>query len=163
MTEPRKSPLDLTRNWTGSLADAILIAATFHSNQFDKGGNPYILHPMKVMHYTRSEDTEVMIIAVLHDVVEDTDVTLEDLRMAGFSWRVIEGVDGVTKRDGETKEESLQRVMRNHDSVIVKMADLRHNSDIRRLKGITEKDFKRMEWYQTAYSRLREYRAMMGF
>lgn len=152
-----------SHNWTGKLADAIMMASIYHAEQTDKGGNPYILHPLKVMHYTRSEDQEVMMIAVMHDLVEDTQVTLEDLRMAGFSWRVIEGVDAMTKRKKETKEEYIQRIMKNRDAVIVKMADLRHNFDIRRLKGHTEKDFKRMEWYQTAYSMLRDHRTLMGF
>lgn len=149
--------------WSGSLSDAIMLASIYHAKQSDKGGNPYILHPLKVMHYTRSEDQEVMKIAVLHDIVEDTPLTLNDLRNAGFSWRVIDGVDAMTKRKGETKEEYMQRIMLNRDAVIVKMADLRHNSDIRRLKGITEKDFKRMEWYQKAYSMLRDHRQLNGF
>lgn len=147
----------------GSLSNAILLASMFHSNQTDKGGNPYILHPLKVMHYTRSEDQEIQMIAVMHDLVEDTAITLEDLRVAGFSQRVLDGVDAMTKRDGEPIGRYLTRLMLNNDAVVVKMADLRHNSDISRLKGLSQKDFARMERYQQDYSMLRDHRASKGF
>lgn len=138
---------------------AIRIAATHHEGQFDKGGNPYILHPLKVMHYTRSDDPEILMIAVLHDVVEDTPVTLEYLESLGFSARVIDGVDSLTKRPGETRKDYIARLLKNQDAIIVKMADVRHNSDIRRLKGLAEKDFARMRGYQELYEVLKNARA----
>lgn len=129
------------------LARAIEFAATEHNGQFDKGGLPYILHPLKVMHYLKSGDLELMCIAVLHDVVEDCAVTFEDLRLARMSERVIAAVRLLTKMPGQSHEEYLAGIMSNIDAIWVKLADLRHNSDIRRLKGITEKDMARLNKY----------------
>jgi (p)ppGpp synthase/HD superfamily hydrolase len=137
------------------LNTAIRIAAVAHDGQFDKGGHPYCLHPLKVMHYLKSTDQELMSIAVLHDVVEDTSVTYAYLLEEGLSERVIEGVRCVTKVPGETKQEYRARVMSNLDAVRVKMADLRHNSDIRRLKGVTDKDIARVVEYQKFYTELK--------
>lgn len=133
------------------LAKAIKIAVISHEGQFDKGGNAYILHPLKVMHYLKSNDTELQCIAVLHDVIEDTIVTYQDLWDTGISQRVIEGVRCLTKQRGETQEEYFNKVCSNKDSMLVKLADLRHNTDIRRLKGVTEKDIKRVEKYHKMY------------
>lgn len=133
------------------LADAIKIAVIHHEGQFDKGGNAYILHCLKVMHYTKSSDEEVQAIAVLHDVVEDTDVTYQDLEMSGMTQRVIDGVRALTKQRGQSDEEYMETICGNRDAMIVKLADLRHNSDIRRLKGITEKDIRRIEKYHKMY------------
>lgn len=87
------------------LSKAILIATNAHHGQFDRGGNPYILHPLKVLHYLNSNDEELMCIAVLHDVIEDSDVTYKDLVNAGMSVRVIAGVKALTKVPGQTYEE----------------------------------------------------------
>jgi (p)ppGpp synthase/HD superfamily hydrolase len=133
------------------LSEAIKIAVNAHDGQFDKGGNAYILHVLKVMHYTKSSDTEIQCIAVLHDVVEDTDVTLYDLERSGMTIRITKAVDVLTKRLGQTAEEYLARILANRDAMIVKLADLRHNSDIRRLKGVTDKDIKRIEKYHKMY------------
>ncbi len=133
------------------LSKAILIATNAHHGQFDRGGNPYILHPLKVLHYLNSNDEELMCIAVLHDVIEDSDVTYKDLVNAGMSGRVIAGVKALTKVPGQTYEEYKQEVFDNIDAMQVKQKDLRHNTDIRRLKGVTEKDIARMVKYQTFY------------
>lgn len=138
------------------LAKAIAIAAAKHQDQFDKAGQPYILHALKVMHYLRSEDHELMSIAVLHDVVEDTDTTYNDLKEAGMTDRVVKGIRALTKIPGQSQDEYLNCVLSNKDAVKVKMADLRHNSDIRRLKGITEKDIKRIEKYNKMYDILKK-------
>jgi (p)ppGpp synthase/HD superfamily hydrolase len=133
------------------LATAIALAAAGHEDQLDKGGKPYILHPIKVMHYLRTEDYELMAIAVLHDYIEDCakkGATYEQLREHGLSDRVVRGVRCLTKVPGETEEEYQAKVASNYDSVLAKLADVRHNSDIRRLKGVTEKDIRRMEKYQ---------------
>lgn len=79
------------------------------------------------------------------------------MEIHGFSKRVLDGVDAMTKRDGESLNAYMKRVMENSDAVKVKMADLRHNTDVRRLKGLTEKDFKRMETYQRFYAKLKEH------
>ena len=136
------------------LSTAISIAALKHEGQLDKGGLPYILHPIRVMMNLKTSDQELMCIAVLHDTVEDTDVTLMDLSGYGMSSRVIEGVDALTKRNGESYEESISRVMQNYDAILVKREDLRDNSDLTRLKGVTEKDMIRMNKYIKAYYEL---------
>lgn len=133
------------------LGKMLVIATNAHAGQFDRGGRPYILHPLKVMHYLRSDDEELMCIALGHDVVEDTSVTFDELREAGMSIRVIEGIRALTKVEGESYDDYKQRVLTNHDAMRVKMADLRHNSDIRRLKGVTEKDVARIAKYHKFY------------
>jgi (p)ppGpp synthase/HD superfamily hydrolase len=140
----------------GEMLDKMLMIATkAHHGQFDKGGNPYILHPLKVMHYLKTDDEELMCIALGHDVIEDTSVTYKDLRDAGISERVIAGIAALTKQPGQTYDEYKERVFANEDAMQVKMADLRHNTDIRRLKGVTEKDLARMAKYQMFYLELK--------
>lgn len=138
------------------LSAAIVIATNAHAGQFDKGGVPYILHPLKVMHYLKSDDEELMCMAVLHDTIEDTSVTFKDLVDAGMSTRVIEGVRALTKMPGQTLDEYKAIIFANKDAMRVKMADLRHNSDIRRLKGraVTDKDIARTIKYHTFYLEL---------
>lgn len=136
------------------LALAIKIAAEGHLNQKDKGGNPYILHPLKVMHYLKTDDFQLMAIAALHDVIEDTDVMVVDLVMMGFSNRVKDAVVLLTKTPNQTPEEYFQGIASNYDAVRVKLADLRHNSDVRRLKGLTDKDLLRVRKYHDMYLRL---------
>lgn len=134
------------------MKNMLAIASEKHKNQFDKGGMPYILHPLKVMHYLRTDDLELMAIAVLHDVVEDCDVTYDELRDIGMSERVITGVKGMTKVPGESFNDMLYRLTCNKDVVKVKMADLRHNMDIRRLKGVSDKDTARLAKYSKIYT-----------
>ncbi|QBX32859.1 hypothetical protein Asfd1_233 [Aeromonas phage Asfd_1] len=138
------------------LAKAIEFATLKHTGQFDKGGNPYILHPMQLMHWARraNEDVDVQILCVLHDVVEDC---YED-PLDGFSEiaelfgdDMMNLVDNLTKREGEKYEDYLARVENDVRSVKVKRYDLRHNSDLRRLKGVTPKDTERAVKYMTAY------------
>jgi (p)ppGpp synthase/HD superfamily hydrolase len=117
------------------LGTAIVIATNAHAGQFDRGGKPYILHPLTVMHKLLTDDEELMCIAVLHDTVEDCDVTYLDLETAGISSRVIEGVRALTKIPGETLDEYKARVFANRDAMMVKKPDLRHNSDLRRVEG----------------------------
>ncbi len=137
------------------LAKMLVMATNAHAGQFDKGGVPYILHPLKVMHYLKTDDEDLMIIALGHDIVEDTSVTFEDLHNAGFSFRVIAGIGALTKRPDQTFEEYKSIVMGNDDAIRVKMADLRHNSDIRRLKGVTAKDIERTVKYYNFYNELK--------
>lgn len=137
------------------LGKAIKIAVDAHEGQFDRAGIPYILHVLKVMHYTKTQDEEVQAIAVLHDSVEDNkNVTFIDLMRQGMSWRVVEGVRALTKMPGQSLDEYKAVVKANKDAVLVKMADLRHNSDIRRLKGVTQKDIERTAKYHQFYLEL---------
>jgi guanosine-3',5'-bis(diphosphate) 3'-pyrophosphohydrolase len=136
------------------LGNVLVLATNAHAGQFDRGGNPYILHPMKVMHYLKSDDEELQCMALLHDVVEDTKTTWDDLVAVGCTERVINGVKALTKMPGESYDQYKERVFANADAMKVKMADLRHNTDIRRLKGVTEKDIIRMEKYNRFYLEL---------
>jgi (p)ppGpp synthase/HD superfamily hydrolase len=132
----------------------LVLATTRHAGQFDRGGNPYILHPLKVMYYLKSNDEELQCIALAHDLVEDTDTTYDELRSMGFTDRVIAGIAALTKLPGESYDQYKERVKANPDAIKVKMADLRHNTDIRRLKGVTEKDLARVEKYHRFYMEL---------
>lgn len=140
------------------LALMISVAAENHANQYDQGGAPYFLHCLQVMLNLKSKDEELCCIAIGHDLIEDTAITREDLERLGFSKRVIEGIVALTKVDGETYEEYKLKVKSNPDAVRVKMADLQHNTDIRRLKnsanGITKRDIERTENYFKFYLEL---------
>ena len=133
------------------LSNMLVFATNKHSGQYDKAGLPYILHPLKVMHYLKTDDEELQAIAVGHDVIEDTDATYQDLINIGMTQRVIDGIRALTKIPGETLNDYKQRVFANNDAMLVKLKDLRHNSDIRRLKGVTEKDIARTVKYHTFY------------
>lgn len=139
------------------LSKAILLATVGHNGQFDKGGNPYILHPLTVMHKLKSKDEELMCIAVLHDYIEDVKgATFEQLRNEGMSKRVIEGIRCITKMPGQTYEEYKSAVFSNRDTMLVKREDLRTNSDLRRLKSktITDKDIARVAKYMSFYAEI---------
>ena len=111
----------------GSLAAAIALATAAHAGQTDKLGIEYILHPLGVMARVNSEDEKI--VAVLHDVVEDTDVTLDDLRAQGFAEHIVRAVDAVTKRNGEPLAESMARVAADPLAMTVKFADLANNAN----------------------------------
>jgi guanosine-3',5'-bis(diphosphate) 3'-pyrophosphohydrolase len=133
------------------LSTMLVLAVNGHNGQFDRAGKPYILHPLKVMHYLKSDDEELQQMAVGHDLIEDTKTTYQDLRDAGISERVISGIRALTKQPGQTYDEYKQQVFANEDAMRVKLADLRHNTDIRRLKGITQKDIERTAKYHEFY------------
>ena len=133
------------------LSKAIHIATNAHHGQFDKGGKPYILHCFRVMYYLDTDDEELQCVALLHDVAEDTKVTFQDMRDAGMTDRVISALKLVTKMPGQTYEEYKSGFLSNIDSMKVKKADLTDNSDIRRLKGISEKDIERTVKYHRFY------------
>jgi len=139
----------------GELLNKMLVLATNrHAGQFDRGGNPYILHPLKVMYYLKTDDEELQCIALAHDLVEDTDTTFKELKDMGFTDRIIDGIKALTKMPGESYDDYKLRVKDNPDAIKVKMCDLRHNTDVRRLKGVTEKDLARMEKYHRFYMEL---------
>lgn len=137
---------------TGQMLEKMLIImVNAHAGQFDRGGKPYALHPLTVMHYLGTDDEELQCIALGHDVIEDTKVTYQDLRDAEISDRVIDGIAALTKQLGQTYDEYKAGLFGNVDAMRVKLADLRHNTDVRRLKGVTEKDILRMEKYHRLY------------
>lgn len=140
-----------------NLNKMLVLVTTEFDGIYDKGGVPYVLHCLKVMHYLKSDDEELQQIALGHDLVEDRkNVTYMKLRDMGFSERVVEGIRCLTKIPGESPEEYLAKVKSNKDSIRVKLCDLRHNSDIRRLKGTTPKDIARIEKYHAMYIELKD-------
>lgn len=129
-----------------TLERAIAIAASAHAGQIDRGGQPYILHPLRVMLRVTTDSERIA--AVLHDVVEDSDVSLEALSAEGFSDEVVSAVDALTKRPGETRIEAARRAATNTVARIVKLADNAENLDISRITNPTAKDFARLEEYR---------------
>jgi len=138
---------------TQTLERAIAIAATAHAGQVDKGGAPYILHPLKVM--LRMNSLEERIVAVLHDVVEDCGISLDDLRKEGFSEAVLSAMESVTKVPGESYEDFVERAAQNPIGRVVKLADLEENSDLSRIASPSWEDLERVEKYRRAIGRLR--------
>ena len=137
------------------LALAIAIAAEGFKDKTDKAGEPYILHCLRVMNDLHTRDEELQAIAVLHDCVEDGVCSLSNLRDYGFSTRVIFGVNLLTHDKSVSYMDYIKALSSWEDARLVKMADLRDNSKITRLKGLTKKDFDRIEKYHTAYTYLK--------
>lgn len=137
-----------------SLEHAIMLAVQIHHGQKDRGGEPYILHPLRLM--LRFENEVDRIVAVLHDVVEDSDLTLDDIRDIGYSEEIVAALDGITRRKGESYEDFVTRSLQNPISRRVKLADLEDNMDIRRMKEqLTGKDFERLIRYRRAWGRVK--------
>lgn len=126
------------------------VAAEAHKNQVDKGGHPYIEHPRAVASFLNN--TEYKIIGFLHDVVEDTPITLEDLKKMGFTDRIVNSVRLVTKTENYVYEEYLSDIKKDEGARNVKMADLKHNMDLSRIPNPTEKDMKRIEKYKKSFA-----------
>ncbi len=138
---------DLTRK-------AIKIAFEAHDGQFDRSGLPYILHPVHVAEQMKTEDA--CVVALLHDVIEDTDITFEDLEKEGFSDTQVEGVRLMTHRPEVDYLEYVRRLKPNSIAREVKIADLNHNLDPARLPEVTPKDLARFEKYKMALKILNE-------
>jgi (p)ppGpp synthase/HD superfamily hydrolase len=136
------------------LEKAIAIAVEAHRGQKDKSGDPYILHPLRVMARVCTEDEQI--VAILHDVVEDTPWTPEKLATEGFPPHILEALACVTKHFGESYEQFVERSASNPIARRVKLADLEDNMDVRRLSEVTEKDRERLNRYRAAYQRLRQ-------
>jgi len=133
----------------------IAFALEAHRGQTDRNNRPYILHPLYLM--SQMDTEEEMMTAVLHDVVEDTDYTLADLREMGLPESVLRAVSLLTHdKDALSYDEYVRRLKPDPIARKVKMADLKHNMDIRRLSAVTEKDAVRFEKYRKAYAFLLE-------
>ncbi|MBW6418588.1 hypothetical protein [Celeribacter sp. PS-C1] len=130
------------------LERAIEIAASAHRGQIDKAGQLYILHPLRVM--LACEGQAARIVAVLHDVIEDTDWTSDALRKEGASADILAALDAVTKRKGESYSEFIERAAQNPIGRDVKMADLRDNMDLSRIAEPSAADLARMDRYRSA-------------
>ena len=134
------------------LEKAIAIAVDAHRGQKDRYGAPYILHPLRVM--ARVGTPIEKVIAILHDVVEDTDWTFSDLKREGFPAMVIEALKCVTKKHGEAYEDFVGRSASNPLARRVKLADLEDNMDLRRISGIAKEDGPRLQKYVKAWRTL---------
>ena len=131
---------------------AMKIAFEAHKNQTDKNGIPYIYHPVHLAEQMDSENT--ICVALLHDVVEDTSMTFEDLQAEGFSPEIIDALKLLTHDDAVPYMEYVKEIRKNPIATKVKLADLRHNSDLTRLDEVNEKALKRVEKYKKAIEML---------
>ena len=131
------------------LEKAIKIAVEAHRGQKDRYGAPYILHATRVMQ--RLVSSEEKIAGILHDVVEDTGWTFEQLAKEGFPEQILKALDAVTKREGEEYEAFVKRSAANPLAKRVKLADLEDNMDLRRMPGVDERDLPRLQKYVKAW------------
>ena len=127
---------------------ALKLCFEAHKTQTDKSGMPYVFHPFHLAEQMRDEDTTV--VALLHDVIEDTDYTLDDLRELGFEDRVISAIALMTHDDAVPYMEYVAEIKKNPIARAVKLADLRHNSDMTRLDTVSPWDEKRAKKYAEA-------------
>ena len=129
-----------------TLEKAIALATKKHAGQLDKAGQPYILHPLRLMLNVESMDQKM--VAVMHDLLEDTDTTIVDLITLGFSQNVIDAVVALTKKEGESRLDAAKRIVKNSLARTVKLADLADNMDLSRIKSPTQRDFMCLEEYK---------------
>ena len=127
---------------------ALKLSFAAHKDQMDKSGMPYVYHPFHVAEQMETEET--VAVALLHDVVEDTDYTLEDLKAMGFPDSVTEALALMTHDDSVPYLDYVAKLKDNPIARAVKLADLRHNSDLSRLEVVDEKALERVEKYKKA-------------
>jgi (p)ppGpp synthase/HD superfamily hydrolase len=141
------------KNESELLEDALALALKAHWGQKDRAGQPYVLHPIRVM--CRVQTAAEKVTALLHDVVEDTDITFAELRARGFPEEVVQAVDCLTKREGEDYAQLIRRSQSNSIAARVKLADLEDNMDLRRGSDeLTEQDLARFNKYRLAWAML---------
>lgn len=131
-----------------TLEKAIIIATKAHSGQVDKGGHPYILHPLAVM--MNVETNVEKIVAVLHDVLEDTELTLNDLESEGFGYDVLIPLGILTRGKGVSYDDYIKQIAKNNVARNVKIQDIRNNMDLSRIENLSKKDFERNKKYKKA-------------
>lgn len=141
-------------NTSTLLEKALQIATDAHICQVDKAGAPYIFHPIRVS--DRCSTDEERIVALLHDTIEDTEVTAEYLLMEGFPRNIVDAILSVTRNKDESYEDFIKRSRLNPIGRQVKLHDLEDNMDITRLEQITESDLSRLNKYLKAYRYLKE-------
>ncbi len=134
------------------LNKAIELAARAHEGLNDKCGEPYILHPLRVMLTCKDELSRIC--GVLHDIVEDTEITFDDLKSEGFSDEIIEILDCLTKRSGEKYEDYIGRVLTNEIAMNIKLADLNDNMEPNRITCYDSDYEARFERYKAAKRRI---------
>ena len=136
--------------------DIVAFMLKKHEGQKDKSGQPYIRHPMFVS--SNCKTYEAKVVALLHDVLEDTDATVEDLKKLGLGQKEIDAIVLLTKPEKEDYMHYVKRVAKDPIAREVKMCDLTHNMDLSRLEVVTEKDIRRTERYKQAYEYLKNYK-----
>lgn len=140
--------------YTPLINKALIISFAAHKNQTDKNGIPYIYHPY---HLAEQMDTEYEICtALLHDVIEDTNMTIQDLREEGFPDEIINAINVLTHRKNQPYIKYINNIKQNELAKKVKLADLKHNSDSTRITSLTEKDKERVLKYKNAINTLTE-------
>lgn len=127
---------------------ALAIARKAHAGQVDKAGVDYIQHPLYVASQVKTEQEKA--VALLHDVLEDSDITAADLLAYGLSNEVVTAVQTLTKKKGQSYQDYLEKVKSNNLARVVKLADLKHNSDLSRLKSVSDTDYERVKKYKNA-------------
>ena len=137
-----------------TLEKAIALAATQHAGQLDKGGQPYILHPLRLM--LQFSNPTLQIIAVLHDILEDTATTAEDLKALGFSAEIIQSIQALTKQTGESRLQAAKRTTLNPLATQVKYVDVLDNMNLTRINNPTPRDFARLEEYKVVLEILKQ-------
>lgn len=131
---------------------ALKLSFEAHKNQIDKSGIPYVYHPFHIAEQMNDENTTI--VALLHDVVEDTDIGFNELTEMGFSNEIIEALKLLTHDDSVPYEQYIDMIKSNDIAKAVKLADLRHNSDLTRLDNVDEKALKRAEKYKKSINTL---------
>lgn len=134
--------------YTANTKKALKLCFEAHKNQRDKSDIPYVFHPFHLAEHMEDESTTI--VALLHDVVEDSDSTFDDLRKEGFSEEVMDALQLLTHDPQIPYMEYIQKIKSNPIASKVKLADLKHNSDLSRLDVITHKDLQRVKKYQEA-------------
>ncbi len=134
--------------YTKNTKKAMKLCFDAHKDQVDKSGMPYVFHPFHLAEQMPDEDTTI--VALLHDVVEDTEYSLDDLKNMGFSNEVLEAIALMTHDEAVPYMEYVEQIKKNRIAAIVKRADLMHNSDLSRLDTVDEKAIKRVEKYKQA-------------
>lgn len=134
--------------YTEMTKKALKLCFEAHKEQIDKSGMPYAFHPFHLAE--QMQDEESTIVALLHDVIEDTDYTLDDLRKVGFDDSVLAAINLMTHEDGVPYMDYVEQIKTNPIAKTVKLADLRHNSDMTRLEVVTPRDQERAEKYLAA-------------
>lgn len=137
------------------LEKAITIASRAHNGQKDKAGCEYILHPLRLMLQMKTQDERI--IAVLHDVIEDSDYTIQDLRHEGFEEEILNSLKLLTKNDKKvTYEDYIKKIKTNPIATKIKIADLEDNMNLTRMKSLKETDLLRFKKYSWAWHFLNE-------
>ena len=136
----------MPRTIMSTLENAIVLATTQHAGQLDKAGQPYILHPLRLM--LQFSNPTLQIVAVLHDILEDTATTAEDLKELGFSTEIIQAIQALTKQTGESRLEAAKRTVLNPLATQVKYFDVLDNMNLARINNPTSRDFARFEEYK---------------